>query len=525
VGEGEPWRWYVSDWVDGSYAAHGKGRLWRLEIDLGAAAGWLGELELEAPGAAALLAAELRAGAGGRAEKELMALARGDDLFLAQAALGRLADEHAAGWTPERVAGWGAEERALAAVALALAGADAGEWVAPMLADEDPAVGVEMLRWIAGAVLVELRGEVDAFLGRSELGFDSYEAAMATWNTLAGVPERGVRDEGRLLERVRDRGSSARLRAYALRLLPEPESLAAEAGGPISRTRFPEGLDLGLLAGLLAEGEAELSLEVVRVLADHPRAGWQLLMELAADRARSAGLRAEAVAGLATVTDQRATALLVELAGSGERALREEALRGLRYRELDGGQREELLALAARHGESADLFEALLEPASLVRGRPGADDGAAWEERLAAVGAELDREAGGRIFHHARVALCANCHRHEGRGKVVGPDLSAAGERGDRAWLLESILQPSLAVGPEYLTRAVVLKDGRVAVGIRLRSWLREQLRDAAGHTLSFDLEEVESIHELGGSLMPEGLAYSLTDRELRDLLAFLEGR
>jgi len=93
---------------------------------------------------------------------------------------------------------------------------------------------------------------------------------------------------------------------------------------------------------------------------------------------------------------------------------------------------------------------------------------------------------------------------------------------GGRDWLIESILQPSRKIAPEYLPRAVTLKDGRTIVGIRMQSYTRERVKDVNGHSLTFELEELDSIAELNTSLMPAGLALSLTDRELRDLVAFL---
>ena len=171
----------------------------------------------------------------------------------------------------------------------------------------------------------------------------------------------------------------------------------------------------------------------------------------------------------------------------------------------------------------ADLVEAVLDPTSLGRNRPELTDTAGWVKRLKAVKGTPDPGSGRRIFFHPNVALCSRCHRHSGRGNVVGPDLSAVAARGEHAWLVESILQPSQQIAPEYLPRLVVLKDGTEFTGIRLRSATYEALRDSNGQTQTFDLTKVESIRDMETSFMPEGLVYSLTDRELRDLVAFLE--
>ena len=91
--------------------------------------------------------------------------------------------------------------------------------------------------------------------------------------------------------------------------------------------------------------------------------------------------------------------------------------------------------------------------------------------------------------------------------------------------MLNSILQPSAETAPEFQSRDIILKDGSIHTGIRLRSYSKEQIRDSNGNTLTFGKDVVAEIRDLDRSFMPEGLAYSMTDRELRDLLAFLESR
>ena len=48
-------------------------------------------------------------------------------------------------------------------------------------------------------------------------------------------------------------------------------------------------------------------------------------------------------------------------------------------------------------------------------------------------------------------------------------------------------------------------------------------MRDTNGQTRSFNRDDINSIQELQVSFMPSGLPLSLTDRELRDLISFLE--
>ena len=330
---------------------------------------------------------------------------------------------------------------------------------------------------------------------------------LATWNTLRGNPGAGVTNVDVLVERVTNPATPARLKGFALRLLP-----AAHA-----KVTVP------LLRELLAVNDPVLSLEVVRTLAarnsDDARA---ILAEIAVEAGRTAELRTEATAGLATAEPTAHQALLVKLAASDIASVRNEALRALRFSSLDADAQKSLGGTAQRYPESAPLVAALLDPASLHSGRPAFSDTEAWLKRLAAVPGKPDLEAGRRIFFHSRVALCSSCHRHSGRGNVVGPDLSLVAHQGDRTTLLRSILEPNREVAPQFFPTQLKLKDGSEFTGIMLRSWSKDVFRDLTGKERLFEKTDILERTELKTSLMPMGLAASLTDGELRDLLAFL---
>ncbi|WP_417380791.1 PVC-type heme-binding CxxCH protein [Gimesia sp.] len=510
---------YLCDWVDGRYQAHGYGRLWKLEIDLKKAT-WVGKMDLEPPTPEAKLAALLRSGKSTHTLKELLTFSHAEDPFLAQSALQALS-RNASNWTPQEVATWSAADRIQAVMALKLAKADPENWVPMFLADKNPDVQFETLRWISDYGLKAFLPLVEQKLAESDLDYRRFEAAIATLNTLQGKPEAGIRNPELLLSRVQDEKSAPRIRAYALRLLPtQSRSAPKEGNQPVKN--FPKGLTLDMLQQLLAVNDETLSLEVVRTLSGNPIAAQKILVGIAADPKQSELLRAEAIAGLATVAEQN-TALLLKLAGTKEQTVREEALRALRSIPLTPPQQQSLKSLAGQYPESADLFAAALNPKSLSVGRPALTDTQAWLQALEAVSVTADPESGRRIFHHGRLANCAHCHRHGGRGNVVGPDLSSLGNKQDHAWLLKSILEPSREMAPEYQPRTIILTDGRTFTGIRLRSYVKETIRDAHGQNRTFDRNDVEAMVESPVSFMPSGLVNSLTDREIKDLLAFLE--
>ena len=504
IAQGSDGAFYLCDWVFSSYELHGRGRLWKLEID-SAKATWI-KKTTDPLNDAARLAKDLREGKAKLGAQQLFGHARGSDAYLSDAALAALARESAA-WTTESVRVLPAKDRVWALVALRRVDLGEEKWVRALLHDADPEVRFECLRWIADAVLTSFSAEVEQMLAKPDLDYRMFEAVLATWNTLRGNPGAGVTDATVLMERVTNAATPARLKGFALRLVP---------------AAHPK-LTVPLLRDLLAANDALLSLEVVRALvarnSDDARG---MLAEIAADETRDAELRAEAIVGLAVSATPGQHALLVKLAAHDKTSVRHEALRALRVSPLDDAAKKSISGAAARHPESASLAKALLDPASIHAGRPAFEDTAAWLKRLEALPGKPSTEAGRRIFFHPGMALCATCHRHSGRGNVVGPDLSLIAQQGDLKGTLQSILEPGREVAPQFFPTLLKLKDGSDFTGILLRSSSIEVFRDITGKERTFQKSDIVQRTDLQTSLMPPGLVASLTDEELRDLLAFL---
>ncbi len=510
---------YLTDWVDGQYPVHGYGRLWKLKIDL-EKAGWVGPLDLEPRSEAATLADRLRQGETDVSQTELLELSRDKDPFIASAALSSLR-RSAPDWNLKDLQSWPDADRIQAVQALRLATVDPQTWVDALLDDKNAEVQFETLRWIADEDLKSYLPAVAKLLARSDLAYQVFEGAVAAHTALSGQPELGLRNPELLLAKVKDPSSSPTVRAFALRLLPV-RSTSPVKGNAMQKVQFPTGLTVELLQQLLDLKDATLSLEVVRVLAGDPQTTQQLLAETAVDKSNNPQIRAEAILGLAAVADEQIE-LVMELANHDDATLREEALRALRGVKLTDEQGSSLNAVASQFPQSAALVAALIDPTSLAKDRPALTDTTGWQKRLAAIESPADPAAGERIFHHPKLALCANCHRSDGRGNVVGPDLSHVANSEDSSWLLGAILDPNKDIAPQFMPRVLTLNDGSTHVGIRLRSYIYEQIRDALGRNHTFNRDDVKSIQDLPMSFMPTGLPMAMTDRELRDLIAFLE--
>ena len=63
-------------------------------------------------------------------------------------------------------------------------------------------------------------------------------------------------------------------------------------------------------------------------------------------------------------------------------------------------------------------------------------------------------------------AQCAKCHRFEGQGETLGPDLTSVASRFTRKELVESIVHPSHIISSQYASKTVLTVDGRQITGL-----------------------------------------------------------
>lgn len=117
----------------------------------------------------------------------------------------------------------------------------------------------------------------------------------------------------------------------------------------------------------------------------------------------------------------------------------------------------------------------------------------------------------------------------DGRGSAVGPDLSKIRQRiasEGVEWLLETILQPSKQMAPQYTPWQIVTTDGKTLVGLpRRKGGNQEAYLGMDGKEFSVKKPDIEFHREMSTSIMPEGLLQNLTKQELNDLFAFILGR
>lgn len=134
-----------------------------------------------------------------------------------------------------------------------------------------------------------------------------------------------------------------------------------------------------------------------------------------------------------------------------------------------------------------------------------------------------DAKRGSQIFHQSTAAQCKNCHMVQGVGMNIGPDLSQIGKKYEKKTLLETILDPSKAIAPEYYAYLLETEGGQVHAGFLVEKTDQQVvLKDAKGQLIRVPSKEVATLAKQEKSLMPELVLRDVTAQDAADLLAYL---
>ncbi|MBV6501252.1 MAG: hypothetical protein CJBNEKGG_03759 [Prosthecobacter sp.] len=154
--------------------------------------------------------------------------------------------------------------------------------------------------------------------------------------------------------------------------------------------------------------------------------------------------------------------------------------------------------------------------------------GRAWslDEAVKVVSAGMK----GRSFSNGeamyRSVMCATCHRFNGEGGSIGPDLTGSGNRYTLRDLLENIIDPSRVISDQYDSHEIVKKDGSTLLG---RIVVEENGKVfvmtnpfAPNDQMAVSESEIARKETRKVSMMPPGLINALNQDELLDLVAYL---
>jgi putative heme-binding domain-containing protein len=119
---------------------------------------------------------------------------------------------------------------------------------------------------------------------------------------------------------------------------------------------------------------------------------------------------------------------------------------------------------------------------------------------------------------------CATCHRVEGKGGEVGPELTGVAAKYNRTFLVESVLYPSKQILDGYKSTVISTKDGESYTGfVRSENSRELTLLQGSGAKQVIKKDEIEKREEGKLSLMPEGLQAATTLTDFADLISYLE--
>ena len=136
-----------------------------------------------------------------------------------------------------------------------------------------------------------------------------------------------------------------------------------------------------------------------------------------------------------------------------------------------------------------------------------------------------DEAKGSTVFFGKTEVSCVRCHRVDGTGGQVGPDLSSVGLTRDRQYLLEAIVHPNKIVTEGYTQVKIMTDEGELFVGIVKRETDDSVvLLDADGNEIVIEQVAIDA-RKPGKSSMPDDLSKHLTKKEIRDLVEFLANR
>jgi putative heme-binding domain-containing protein len=131
-------------------------------------------------------------------------------------------------------------------------------------------------------------------------------------------------------------------------------------------------------------------------------------------------------------------------------------------------------------------------------------------------------DRGRQVFFSQKVG-CYGCHRLEGKGGAVGPDLSLVGRFRDPRALLEAIVFPSSTIIPDYRSYVLATKDGKSTTGMIVSQTADAlYLRTSQLAEIRVRRADIEELAPSNVSIMPQGLEKTMTDQEFADLLEFL---
>ena len=119
---------------------------------------------------------------------------------------------------------------------------------------------------------------------------------------------------------------------------------------------------------------------------------------------------------------------------------------------------------------------------------------------------------------------CLACHTIEKGQPMKGPYMGQIGSIMSRDQIVESILKPNASISQGFATVLLDTKDGKSFTGfVTAESAEKLTIRDIGGNATTLEKSAIKSRKQLDTSMMPAGLANSLSFEELASLVSYLQ--
>lgn len=211
------------------------------------------------------------------------------------------------------------------------------------------------------------------------------------------------------------------------------------------------------------------------------------------------------------VEKQGALASLSEIESAAADAIIEDWAQRLARGEVPAALQLDVIEAAAKRGfdESVAAFESQRKPGDPIAGFIESLDGG-------------DPLLGEQVANTHMGAQCVRCHRFSSAsGSKIGPSLKSIGHK-DGEYLLRALVNPGADIAKGFGVVTVTLKDGSSVSGNEGKETADElQVLGLNGSAKLLDKADIASRTEPISSMPP--LAYVLTKRELRDVVAYLK--
>ncbi len=140
----------------------------------------------------------------------------------------------------------------------------------------------------------------------------------------------------------------------------------------------------------------------------------------------------------------------------------------------------------------------------------------------------------GRSFSNGKqifqAAICVSCHKMNGVGNEIGPDLTKIDPKQDKPIeILRDILDPSFRINEKYQTFTFELESGKVVTGLVVAETpdvvkvMENPL--AKAEPVVIKKSDIAERKKAPTSIMPKGLLDKLTREEILDLIAYIAAK